>query len=220
MNALASLRRRFSRLWLLSPERLWALSRALHRRGHWLLAFWVKQLNTVLYHNSLSPGASVGENVLLGHYSHGVVINSNVEIGNRVKIWHNVTLTAGRLPRRGGKRVEGPPARIVIEDGVKIGTNAVVIAQRGQVLRIGRGARLGAGVVVTQDVPARATVVSPPARVLLRDAPDAEADADAETAAADIRFADSSDAAPGAGPAPADGEEGAGAQAGDSASRQ
>jgi serine O-acetyltransferase len=220
MNALASLRRRFSRLWLFSPERLWALSRALHRRGHWLLAFWVKQLNTVLYHNSLSPGASVGENVLLGHYSHGVVINSNVEIGDRVKIWHNVTLTAGRPPWRGGKRVEGPPARIVIEDGVKIGTNAVVIAQRGQVLRIGRGARLGAGVVVTQDVPARATVVSPPARVLLRDAPGAEADADAETAGADIRFADSSDAAPGAGTAPADGEEGAGAQAGDSASRQ
>jgi serine acetyltransferase len=218
MNALASLRRRFSRLWLFSPERLWALSRALHRRGHWLLAFWVKQLNTVLYHNSLAPGASVGENVLLGHYSHGVVINSNVEIGNRVKIWHNVTLTAGRLPRRGGKRVEGPPARIVIEDGVKIGTNAVVIAQRGQVLRIGRGARLGAGVVVTQDVPARATVVSPPARVLLWDAP--ATDADPESAGAEIRFADSSDTAPGAGPAPADGDEGAGTQAGDSASRQ
>jgi serine O-acetyltransferase len=216
MSGLGSLRRRFSKLWLFSPERLWALSRALHRRGHWLLAFWVKQLNTALYHNSLAPGASVGEDVLLGHYSHGVVVNSNVEIGDRVKIWHNVTLTAGRPPRRDGKRVDGPPARIVIEDGVKIGTNAVVIAGRGQCLRIGRGARLGAGVIVTQDVPARATVVSPPARVLLRDGP--ASDTDAEAAGADVRFADSSDAAPGAGPAPAGGE-GAGAQAGDSATR-
>jgi serine acetyltransferase len=217
VSGLGSLRQLFSRLWLFSPERLWALSRALHRRGHWLLAFWVKQLNTVLYHNSLSPGASVGEDVLLGHYSHGVVVNSNVEIGDRVKIWHNVTLTAGRLPRRDGKRVDGPPSRIVIEDGVKIGTNAVVIPQRGQCLRIGRGARLGAGVIVTQDVPARATVVSPPARVLLREGP--ATGTDAEAVGTDIRFADSGDAVPGAAPAAA-GDEGTGTQAGDSVSRQ
>jgi serine acetyltransferase len=195
MSGLGSLRRRASKLWLISPERLWALSRMLHRRGHWLLAFWVKQLNTALYHNSLSPGAIVGADVLLGHYSHGVVVNSNVEIGDRVKIWHNVTLTAGRPPRRDGKRLDGPPARIVIENGVKIGTNAVVVAQRGQCLRIGRGARLGAGVVVTQDVPSRATVVSPPALILLRDTPGD--DAGAEVAGADIRLAESSDPAHG-----------------------
>ena len=33
---------------------------------------------------------------------------------------------------------------------MKIGTNAVVIAQRGECLRIGRGARIGAGAIVTQ----------------------------------------------------------------------
>jgi serine acetyltransferase len=199
VSALGSLRRRVSKLWLISPERLWSLSRALHRRGHWLLAFWVKQLNTVLYHNSLSPGAIVGADVLLGHYSHGIVVNSNVEIGDSVKIWHNVTLTAGRRPRRDGKPIEGPPARIVIEDFVKIGTNAVVIPQRGQCLRIGRGARLGAGVVVTQDIPAHATVVSPPARILLRDAPPDAADAGAS--APHIRLAESSDPAHGSPPA-------------------
>jgi serine O-acetyltransferase len=192
MKGLGQLRRQLARLWLFSPERLWALSRALHRRGHWVLAFWVKQLNTVLYHNSLSPEAIVGANVLLGHYSHGVVVNSNVEIGDGVKIWHNVTLTAGRPPRRDGKPVDGPAARIVIEDGVKIGTNAVVVAPRGRCLRIGRYARLGAGVIVTQDVPARATVVSPPARVLLKDGPPAVADGEAGDA--DIRFAEADDA--------------------------
>jgi serine O-acetyltransferase len=188
-----SLRGLFVDLWFFSPERLWAFSRVLHRRGHHLLAFCVKQLNTLLYHNSLSPGATVGSGVLLGHYSHGVVVNSNVEIGDSVKIWHNVTLTAGRVARRDGKRAAGPEARIVIEDAVKIGTNAVVIAPRGECLRIGRGARIGAGVVVTQDVPPWATVVSPPAQILLRDAPGA--DADAEGSAADVRFSVPSDGA-------------------------
>jgi serine acetyltransferase len=165
------------RLWLLSPERLWLASIALQRRGHWVLAFWVKQLNTLLYNNSLAPGAVVSPDVRLGHNSIGIVVNSNVEIGERVKIWHNVTLSAGRPARRrapAGARPAGdqdgagepPRSRIIVEDGVKIGTGAVVIPPRGATLRIGRGARIGAGTVVTADVPAGATVVGPPARVL------------------------------------------------------
>jgi serine O-acetyltransferase len=158
------------RLWLISPERLWLLSIALQRRGHWVLAFSVKQLNTLLYHNSLAQGASVSPDILLGHYSHGIVINSNVVIGRRVKIWQNVTLTAGRPPRRGAVgSSSGSQARILVEDDVKIGANAVLIAPRGCTLRIGHGARIGAGTVVTHDVPAGATVVAPPARVLLKD---------------------------------------------------
>ncbi len=54
----------------------------------------------------------------------------------------------------------------MIEDDVKIGANSVVIAPRGGVLRIGSGARVGAGTVVTEDVPAGAIVVGPPARIL------------------------------------------------------
>lgn len=161
------LKRRLSGLWLFSPERLWLLSISLQRHGHWRLAFAVKQLNTILYHNSLSPKATVSPDIALGHYSHGIVVNGNVEIGEHVKIWHNVTLTAGRRPRGGGG--DGRPSRIVIEQGVKLGTNAVVIAPRGQCLRIGRGARVGAGAIVTGDVPARATVVGPPARIVTAD---------------------------------------------------
>jgi serine O-acetyltransferase len=168
---LGSLRHTLTRLWLISPERLWLTSISLQRRGHWRLAFAVKQLNTILYHNSLAPGANVAPDILLGHYSHGIVVNSNVDIGRRVKIWHNVTLTAGRPARREGKTPPGPRPRLIVEDGVTIGTNAVVIAPRGRDLRIGRGARIGAGAIVTSDVPARATVVTAPARVLLSDAP-------------------------------------------------
>jgi serine O-acetyltransferase len=163
-EGLGSLKRRLERLWLFSPERLWLLSIALRKRGRWRLAFVVKQLNTILYHNSLSPDASVGEDIALGHYSHGIVVNGGVEIGQRVKIWHNVTLT-GRAARGRGKRAQGR-AQIVVEDGVKIGTNAVVIGTRGECLRIGRGARIGAGAIVTHDVPAGATVVSRPTPAL------------------------------------------------------
>jgi serine O-acetyltransferase len=191
-DELRSFKRMLERAWVFSPERLWLLSIALHRRGHWLLAFAVKQLNTIAYHNSLAPEASVGVDVRLGHYSHGIVVNGNVEIGDRVKIWHNVTLTAGRPPRRGDRHAESAPARIVIEQGVKFGANAVVIAPRGQTLRIGRGARIGAGAIVTSDIPARATVVSPPSRILLRDGP-ADASADVR-ASSDVLSADSSDA--------------------------
>jgi len=178
------LKRRLRRLWVLSPERLWLASIALHSRGHWMLAFWVKQLNSLIYHNSLAPGASVGEDVFLGHNSLGIVINRNVEIGRRVTIWHNATLAAGRpekRARRNGASPDddahageserepspvGPRARIIVEDNVRIGACAVVIAPRATTLRIGRGARIGAGTVVTHDVPAGATVVGAPSRVL------------------------------------------------------
>ncbi|HXP29405.1 MAG TPA: hypothetical protein VN804_06585 [Solirubrobacteraceae bacterium] len=177
---LRSFKRRLERAWIFSPERLWLLSIALDQRGRARLAFLVKQLNTILYHNSLSPEARVSADVALGHYSHGIVVNGGVRIGARVKIWHNVTLT-GRAARSSGATAQGR-AEIVVEDGVKIGTNAVVIAKRGELLTIGRNARIGAGAIVTHDIPAGATVVSPTARVIPRE----QADPDATEPSAEI----------------------------------
>jgi serine O-acetyltransferase len=156
-----SYERRLWKAWLISPERLWLLSIGLHQRGHGRLGFWVKQLNTLLYRNSLPPGARVSPDVHLGHNSFGIMINPMVQIGSGVKIWHNVTITTRSRP--------GSGARVVIEDGVMIGAGAVVVAPRGHGLRIGRGARIGAGVVVTGDVPAGATVVCAPPRVLTKE---------------------------------------------------
>jgi serine O-acetyltransferase len=142
----------------MGPERLWLISIALQRRGHPVLAGLVKQLNSFVFHNSLAAGARVCSDVYLGHYGLGVVVHDNVVIGRRVRIWQNVTL-AVRSPA-------GSPDRIVIEDDVMIGANAVVITPLRNSVRIGRGARVGAGAVVTRDVPAGATVVGVPARVI------------------------------------------------------
>lgn len=146
----------------MSPERLWKLSAALRRRGLRRPALWVKKLNSVLYHNSLAPGTTFSPDIRFGHHGFGTMIHANVVIGRRVKIWHNVTLAV--------RSSTGSPHRIVIEDGVTIGANAVVITSNEGSIHIGRGARIGAGAVVTRDVPAGATVVSVPARVILREA--------------------------------------------------
>jgi serine O-acetyltransferase len=171
---LRSFKHRLRDLWVLSPERLWLLSTRLSRRGSWRTAFALKQLNSLIYHNSLSPEATVAEDISLGHNSLGIVIHSDVEIGRDVMIWHNVTLTAGRLPGRRGRdpsangSAPAERSRIVIGDHVTIGANAVLIAPRGRTLQIGNGARIGAGTVVTEDVPNRATLVGAPPRVFPR----------------------------------------------------
>jgi serine O-acetyltransferase len=142
-----------------SPARLWLLSIALRKRGHRRLALFVKRINALLYHNSLPINASVGSDIRFEHHAFGVMIHDNVEIGRGVRIWHHVTLTV-----RGW---DGAPAKLIIEDDVKIGAHAIVITPLGKTMRIERAARIGAGAIVTHDVPAGATVVSTPARVLM-----------------------------------------------------
>jgi serine O-acetyltransferase len=144
----------------MSPERLWRLSAALRRRGFRRLALLVKKINSAIYHNSLAPGATFSPDIRFGHHGFGTVVHSNVVIGKRVKIWQNVTIAV--------RSSTGSPHKIIIEDDVRIGANSVVISPDEGSLRIGRGARIGAGAVVTDDVPPGATVVSVPPRVLER----------------------------------------------------
>ena len=182
-SGLLLLKQRLRKLWVFSPERLWLFSIRLSDRGYWMIAFWIKQLNSLVYHNSLSPGASVNPDVVLVHNSMGTVVSSNITIGRGVKIFQNVTLTAGRPERLGASTsttpngspatASQPPApvrsRIVIEDYVRIGANSVIIAPRGRTLRVGRGARIGAGTVITEDVPPDAMVVGQAPRMILPD---------------------------------------------------
>jgi serine O-acetyltransferase len=144
-----------------SPERLWLLSIALRKRGLRPLAVFVKNLNSALYHNSLPIGSEVSPDIRFNHHGFGTVIHSNVVIGRRVRIHHNVTIAM----RAGAKS----PYRIYIEDDVMIGANAVVISPHRADLRIGRGARIGAGAVVNADVPPGHSVVNAPATLIAPD---------------------------------------------------
>jgi serine O-acetyltransferase len=141
-----------------SPERLWLLSIALRARGHRRLARLVKKANSALYRNSLPSTASVGTGLELGNRSLGTIVHSNVVIGNGVRISHNVTIAV----RAGSKA----PYKVVIEDDVSIGTNAVIITPYRANLRIGRGASIGPGAVVSRDVPAGASVLCAETRML------------------------------------------------------
>lgn len=115
------------------------------------------------------PGTiKVGDRTLLAKnafidYSGHVVIGSDVQITDGVHILshdhkhHHAAAVAGDYPDNDVQR------SIEICDGAVIGTRAVILPSCS---RIGRFARIGAGAVVTKDVPDYAVVVGVPARVI------------------------------------------------------
>jgi acetyltransferase-like isoleucine patch superfamily enzyme len=101
-----------------------------------------------------------------------VVSVDRITIGNNVLIGANVTIVDTDFhpldPRQRQEYDHGLHSPVVISDEVFIGMNSLVL--KG--VTIGRGSVVGAGSVVTHDVPPRAIVVGNPARVI-RTIPDA-----------------------------------------------
>lgn len=90
----------------------------------------------------------------------GVYLWNGLRIGNGVFIGPNATFTNDRMPR--SKEYPEHFSITRIEDGASIGANATILPG----LTIGRRAMIGAGAVVTSDVPEGATVVGNPARMI------------------------------------------------------
>lgn len=120
-------------------------------------------------------GARIGSEVNICSHcfiENDVVIGDRVTVKNGVQLWDglrvgddvfigpNVTFTNDRLPRNGNRLFE--PLPTVVEAKVSIGAAAVILPG----LRIGAGAMIAAGSVVTRDVPAGKLVMGNPARVV------------------------------------------------------
>lgn len=133
---------------------LWRASRRLHASGAPRLARLVATINATVNRVDLPPQVVVGDGLVMFHDAVGVVINPEVRIGDRVRIVHGVTIGVATAP-------DTPTGAVVIEDDVRIGANAVIIAPPGRTITIGRGAQIGALAYVRTDVPAGARVFAP-----------------------------------------------------------
>jgi serine O-acetyltransferase len=150
----------------------------LHRVAHWCWQHglkwpgrFVSHLGRFLTGIEIHPGASIGRRVFIDH-GMGVVIGEMAEVGDGCTIYQGVTLGGTSL-------VKGAKRHPTLGAGVIVGANAAVLGG----FTVGEGARVGSGAVVTRPVPAGATAVGNPARVIA-----ARQDADREAAAARMGF--------------------------------
>lgn len=125
----------------------------------------------------VEAAAIIGKNVMIGqgcYIAKGVEIADGVRIQNGVSVYYgvilkeevfvgpNVTFTNDLTPRafdNGWDR--SSPKTTLVERGASIGANATILSDIG----IGEFAMVGAGSVVTQDVPPHALVTGNPARL-------------------------------------------------------
>lgn len=135
-------------------------ARLVHRISHRLwrlklkwLARFLSYIGRALTGIEIHPGATIGRRFFIDH-GMGVVIGETAEIGDDVTIYHGVTL--GGTSWKEGKR------HPTLGDGVVVGAGAKIL---GPII-IGTGAKVGSNAVVVKDVPAGATAVGIPARIL------------------------------------------------------
>jgi len=132
----------------------------IHRLSNWLWRHHLRFLGRLLSHLSrwltgieIHPGARLGRRVFIDH-GMGVVIGETAEVGDDVLLYQGVVL--------GGTALQKEKRHPTIGKNVTIGSGAIVL---GPIL-VGDNARVGAGSVVVRAVPAGATVVGVPARLV------------------------------------------------------
>ena len=135
-----------------------------HRMAHWCwkhglkwLARFISHLARILTGIEIHPGAVIGRRVFIDH-GMGVVIGETAEVGDDCTIYQEVTL-GGTSLTKGKKR---HPTR---EKGVIIGAGAKVLGS----FTVGEMAKIGSNAVVVKEVPAGATAVGNPARIIQKE---------------------------------------------------
>jgi len=149
-----------------------------HRCAHWCWNHGFKWLGRFTSHIArfltgieIHPGAKIGERVFFDH-AMGVVVGETAEIGDGCTIYQGVTL-GGTSLYKGVKR------HPTLGRNVVVGAGAQVLGG----FAVGDGAKVGSNAVVTKPVPAGATAVGNPARII-----QAELDVKREEAASKMGF--------------------------------
>ncbi len=129
-----------------------------YRIANWLwgqerqiLAYHLQSRVSELFAVDIHPAAAIGSGVFIDH-AHGIVIGETAIVEDDVSMLHSVTL--GGTGKAGGDR------HPKIRRGVMIGAGAAVLGN----IEVGEDARIAAGSVVLDSVPARCTVAGVPAR--------------------------------------------------------
>lgn len=136
------------------PLIVWRISHFFYVRGFLFFSKLCDYLGRFVFGCWVPGSASIGVGVILGYQGLGIVVHKNAVIGDNVHIDQGVTIG-------GNAKVVGVP---VIEDEVYIGAGAKILGP----IRIGTGARVGANAVVLCDVPAHATAIGIPARIVAK----------------------------------------------------
>jgi len=147
-----------------------AVAHPLWRAGLRWLARWTAHWGRWLTGIEIHPGATIGRRVFIDH-GMGIVVGETAVIGDDCTLYHGVTL--GGTSWKKGKR------HPTLGQGVVIGAGAKVLGP----IEVGDGAKIGSNAVVVRDVPADATAVGIPARIVT-----AEDQARREEQAAKIGF--------------------------------
>ena len=129
----------------------WRVSNWLWRQHRNDLALLLQSASSEQLQVSIHPSASIGTSVFLDHAT-GIIVGSSVSIGDEVTIYQNVTI---------GRKEADPGRAPRIGRGVLLSNGATILGD----LCIGDYAKVGAGSVVTCDVPAGCTAIGVPARL-------------------------------------------------------
>ena len=146
-----------------------AIQRLAHRLYHYgapivprMMTEWVHGRTGIDIH----PGASIGTHFFIDHGT-GVVIGETCDIGNRVKLYHGVTLGARSFVKDDtGNIVKGGKRHPDVGDNVIIYPNSTILG--GETV-IGANSTIGANVFLMHSVPPNSLVVYEEKQLIIRD---------------------------------------------------
>jgi len=125
------------------------LAHELYRLSLPLIARVISELSHAQTGIDIHPGAQIGAGCFIDHGT-GVVIGETAVLGQRVRIYQNVTLGAKSIPTdEAGHAHKGQPRHPLVEDDVVIYAGATVLGR----ITIGAGSVIGGNVWLTRSVP-------------------------------------------------------------------